>query len=113
LRTVGTPAPGHEIRLIDEAGREVGPGEAGEGVGHSPGMMIAYHKRPEATREAEWLDATSKRFIRTGDIGRFDADGFLTLLDRRKDLIISRGLHTQPSRLQTLPRGPTPGTAPQ
>ena len=77
LHTVGTPAPGHDIRLIDEAGREVARGEAGEVVGHSPGMMTSYHRRPEATRaRAEWFDAGGKRFIRTGDIGRFDEDGF-------------------------------------
>jgi long-chain acyl-CoA synthetase len=104
LHTVGTPAPGHEIRLIDEAGREVGPGEAGEVVGHSPGMMIGYHQRAEATREAEWFDATGKRFIRTGDIGRFDADGFLTLLDRRKDVIISGGFNIYPSDLEAVLR---------
>jgi long-chain acyl-CoA synthetase len=104
LHTVGTPAPGHEIRLIDEAGREVGPGEVGEVVGHSPGMMSGYHKRPEATRQAEWFDPAGKRFIRTGDIGRFDAEGFLTLLDRRKDVIISGGFNIYPSDLEAVLR---------
>ena len=104
LHTVGTPAPGHDIRLIDEAGREVARGEAGEVVGHSPGMMIGYHRRPDATREAEWFDAGGKRFIRTGDIGRFDADGFLTLLDRRKDVIISGGFNIYPSDLEAMLR---------
>ncbi|MGE4052187.1 MAG: class I adenylate-forming enzyme family protein, partial [Piscinibacter sp.] len=91
LHTVGRPGPGTDMRLIDEAGRELPPGETGEVVGHSPGMMVGYHRRPEATREAEWFDPTGKRFIRTGDIGRFDEDGFLILLDRRKDMIISGG----------------------
>ena len=104
LHTVGTPAPGHDIRLIDEAGREVARSEAGEVVGHSPGMMIGYHRRPDATREAEWFDAGGKRFIRTGDIGRFDADGFLTLLDRRKDVIISGGFNIYPSDLEAVLR---------
>ena len=98
LHTVGQPAQGHDIRLIDEAGREVAPGEAGEVVGHSPAMMTGYHSQPEKTREAEWFDADGKRFIRTGDVGRFDADGFLTLLDRRKDMIISRRLQHLPER---------------
>jgi acyl-CoA synthetase (AMP-forming)/AMP-acid ligase II len=100
LHTVGRPAPGTDMRLIDEAGRELPPGETGEVVGHSPGMMVGYHRRPEATREAEWFDATGKRFIRTGDIGRFDADGFLSLLDRRKDMIISGGFNIYPSDLE-------------
>ncbi len=56
LHTVGPPAEGHDIRLIDEAGREVGAGEIGEVVGHSPAMMNAYRNAPDKTREAEWRD---------------------------------------------------------
>jgi long-chain acyl-CoA synthetase len=104
LHTVGQPAPGHDIRLIDEAGHEVGKGEAGEVVGHSPGMMTGYHGQPGKTREAEWFDEQGKRFIRTGDVGRFDADGFLVLMDRRKDLIISGGFNVYPSDLEALLR---------
>jgi acyl-CoA synthetase (AMP-forming)/AMP-acid ligase II len=104
LHTVGRPAPGSDIRLIDEAGREVPQGRAGEVVGHSPGMMLGYHGRPDATREAEWFDAGGKRFIRTGDIGRFDADGFLSLVDRRKDVIISGGFNIYPSDLEAVLR---------
>jgi acyl-CoA synthetase (AMP-forming)/AMP-acid ligase II len=104
LHTVGKPAQGHDIRLIDDAGHEVAPGEAGEVVGHSPGMMKGYHKRPDKTREAEWFDPQGKRFIRTGDVGRFDADGFLTLFDRKKDLIISGGFNLYPSDLETVLR---------
>ncbi|WP_406624314.1 class I adenylate-forming enzyme family protein [Acidovorax sp. SDU_ACID1] len=100
LHTVGRPAEGHDIRLIDEEGREVPPGEAGEVVGHSPGMMTGYHNQPDKTREAEWFDASGKRFIRTGDVGRFDADGFLTLIDRRKDMVISGGFNIYPSDLE-------------
>lgn len=103
LHTVGRPAPGTDMRLVDEAGCELPAGVAdtpGEVVGHSPGMMVGYHRRPEATREAEWFDASGKRFIRTGDIGRFDADGFLILLDRRKDMIISGGFNIYPSDLE-------------
>jgi len=100
LHTVGRPVAGHDIRLIDEDGREVPPGGTGEVVGHSPGMMTGYHRLPDKTREAEWFDAAGKRFIRTGDVGRFDADGFLVLLDRRKDMIISGGFNLYPSDLE-------------
>ena len=100
LHTVGRPIEGHDIRLIDEQGVEVPKGEAGEVVGHSAGMMIGYHGQPQKTREAEWYDATGKRFIRTGDIGRFDADGFLILFDRRKDMVISGGFNIYPSDLE-------------
>jgi acyl-CoA synthetase (AMP-forming)/AMP-acid ligase II len=101
LHTVGRPAEGHDIRLIDETGLESAPGEAGEVVGRSPGMMTGYHRRPDKTREAEWHDAQGLRFIRTGDIGSFDDQGFLTLMDRKKDLIISGGFNIYPSDLES------------
>ena len=102
LHTVGRPAPGIDIRLIDEQGREVAQGEVGEVVGHSSAMMTGYHKRPDMTAGAEWFDASGKRFIRTGDVGRFDEDGFLVLLDRRKDLVISGGFNVYPSDLEAV-----------
>ncbi|VTU17376.1 class I adenylate-forming enzyme family protein [Variovorax sp. PBL-E5] len=105
LHTVGRPAEGSDIRLIDDAGREVARGEAGEVVGHSAGMMVGYHRQPERTREAEWFDPDGKRFIRTGDVGRFDEDGFLVLFDRKKDMIISGGFNIYPSDLEAVLRG--------
>ncbi|KQU78385.1 MULTISPECIES: class I adenylate-forming enzyme family protein [unclassified Rhizobacter] len=104
LHTVGCPAEGHDIRLIDDDGRELPPGATGEVVGHSPGMMLGYHRQPQKTREAEWFDAAGRRFIRTGDVGRFDADGFLVLLDRKKDLVISGGFNIYPSDLEAVLR---------
>lgn len=100
LHTVGQPAPGHDIRLIDEDGREVAQGEMGEVVGRSGAMMSGYHGREQATSEAEWFDADGNRFIRHGDVGRFDDDGFLILMDRKKDLIISGGFNIYPSDLE-------------
>ena len=102
LHTVGQPMPGHEIRLIDDEGREVPPGESGEVVGRSPAMMNGYHGRAGATRDAEWYDEAGNRFIRHGDVGRFDADGFLILMDRKKDLIISGGYNIYPSDLEAV-----------
>jgi len=104
LHTVGQPAEGHDIRLIDEHGRELPKGATGEVVGHSAGMMAGYHGQPEKTADAEWFDATGKRFIRTGDVGRFDDDGFLALVDRRKDMIISGGFNLYPSDLEAVLR---------
>jgi acyl-CoA synthetase (AMP-forming)/AMP-acid ligase II len=102
LHTVGQPIEGHDIRLIDEEGREVAPGEAGEVVGRSPAMMTGYHGRDEATDAATWHDPEGNRFIRHGDIGRFDPDGFLILMDRKKDLIISGGFNIYPSDLESV-----------
>ena len=102
LHTVGQPLPGHEIRLIDEEGEEVAPGGMGEVVGRSPTMMTGYHGRAQATRDAEWYDAQGNRYIRHGDVGRFDQDGFLILMDRKKDLIISGGFNIYPTDLETV-----------
>ena len=104
LHTVGKPAEGHDIRLIDEDGREVARGEIGEVVGRSASMMTGYHHQPGLTRDAEWYDAQGNRFIRTGDVGRFDEDGFLTLMDRRKDMVISGGFNIYPSDLESVLR---------
>lgn len=102
LHTVGRAAELHDIRVIDEHGRELPPGEVGEIVGASPlSMMNGYHNRPEATAAAEWHDATGKRFIRTGDLGSMDADGFFTIVGRRKDVIISGGFNIYPVDLET------------
>ncbi|UCI34909.1 class I adenylate-forming enzyme family protein [Mesorhizobium sp. B4-1-4] len=102
LHTVGRPVPDADIRLIDEEGREVPVGAIGEVVGHSPSMMNGYHNQPGKTAEVEWRDATGKRFIRTGDVGRLDEDGFLILMDRRKDMIISGGFNIYPSDLEAV-----------
>ena len=104
LHTVGQPAEGHDVRLIDEQGQEVPRGEAGEVVGRSPGMMSGYHNQPAKTAEAEWYDSEGRRYIRTGDVGRYDEDGFMVLFDRRKDMVISGGFNIYPSDLEAVLR---------
>jgi acyl-CoA synthetase (AMP-forming)/AMP-acid ligase II len=102
LHTVGQPAPGHDLRVIDDDGTELPPGSVGEIVGRSPAMMTGYHNRPDATAAMHWHDADGRLFYRHGDIGRFDADGFLTLMDRAKDMIISGGFNIYPSDLEAI-----------
>jgi acyl-CoA synthetase (AMP-forming)/AMP-acid ligase II len=104
LHTVGMPAPGHDIRVIDDDGHELPRGEVGEIVGRSPLMMSGYHNRDEATAAATWVSPAGDAFIRTGDVGRFDADGFLELMDRKKDMIISGGFNIYPSDLEAVLR---------
>ncbi len=93
LHTVGQPAPGNEIRLIDEAGNEVPKGQVGEICGRGPTMMAGYFGRDDLTADYIWRDADGRVFFRSGDMGRFDEDGFLILSDRKKDMIISGGLN--------------------
>ncbi|UUX94257.1 class I adenylate-forming enzyme family protein [Aquabacterium sp. J223] len=104
LHTVGRPLANQDIRLIDGQDRELPrhPDSVGEVVGRSPSMMSGYHRRPDASREAEWFSPDGLRFIRTGDVGRFDDDGFLVLVDRRKDMIISGGFNLYPSDLESV-----------
>jgi len=91
FETVGTPVLGFEVRILSEDGRSLPPGEVGEIAGYGPGMMTRYHGKPEATAELIWCDERGRTFIRSGDIGRQDEDGYLILVDRKKDMIISGG----------------------
>ncbi|MBP7566442.1 MAG: acyl--CoA ligase [Burkholderiaceae bacterium] len=102
LDTVGRPPPDHDLRIVDDEGRELGPGETGEIVGRSPYMMAGYYGRPDATQAFYWRDAAGNVFHRSGDIGRFDADGFLRLLDRKKDMIISGGFNIYAADLESI-----------
>ncbi|MCS6987424.1 MAG: acyl--CoA ligase [Sphingomonadaceae bacterium] len=100
LHTVGHPIPGHEILILDDQDRPLPPGEVGEIVGHSPATMTGYANRPEATAAAQWRHPDGRVFIRTGDLGRFDADGFLEIVGRKKDMIISGGFNVYPVDLE-------------
>jgi len=100
FETVGTPVLGFEIRILDDDGREVPRGEAGEIAGYGAGIMQGYHGRPDETARLIWRDERGRTFIRSGDVGRLDADGFLTILDRKKDMIISGGFNVFPSDLE-------------
>jgi long-chain acyl-CoA synthetase len=95
LASVGIARTGVEVRVVDEVGHELAPGEAGEIIARSDVMMSGYWNNPEATR-------TSIRdgWLWTGDIGSFDADGFLTLKDRSKDVIISGGSNIYPREVE-------------
>jgi long-chain acyl-CoA synthetase len=100
LHTVGQPIPGHEIILIGEDGKVLPQGEIGEIVGRSGSMMLGYRNQEGKTKEAHWVAPDGGVWIRTGDVGRFDEDGFLTLMDRKKDMIISGGFNIYPSDIE-------------
>lgn len=100
LHTVGRPGEGADIRFINDQEQEIARGEQGEIVGQSAGMMTGYYNLPEKTREAEWFDAQGKRFIRSGDVGRMDEDGFIVLGDRMKDMIITGGFNVYPCDIE-------------
>ncbi|HVR89781.1 MAG TPA: class I adenylate-forming enzyme family protein [Novosphingobium sp.] len=102
LHTVGVPAPGNFLKVIGEDLRELPAGAAGELVGKSGAMMLGYKNQPEKTREGYWTDpADGTIWQRMGDIGRIDADGFVELVGRTKDVIISGGFNIFPIDLET------------
>lgn len=100
--SVGKLAPGTELRLVDpDTGRDARPGEAGELLVRGPQVMAGYLGRPEAT--AGILDAGG--WLRTGDLGRIDADGNLFVVDRLKELIKVNALQVAPAELEALLTG--------
>jgi acyl-CoA synthetase (AMP-forming)/AMP-acid ligase II len=100
--SVGKPLPGTDLRLIGDDDREVAPGEAGEIVGRGFITMAGYFNRPAADAEATWLDERGQRWLRTGDVGRLDDQGFLYVVDRKKDLIISGGQNVYPADIEAV-----------
>lgn len=102
LQSVGRPLPGTELRLIDAEGRELQAPATGEIVGRSIMMMQGYLNRPDANADIRWSDRNGTVFLRTGDIGEIDADGFLTLRGRIKDMIISGGLNVYPVDIEAV-----------
>lgn len=100
--SVGRPVLGFDVRILSDDGRELPPGEVGEIAGYGAGMMRGYHGRPGATEALVWRDARGRSFIRSGDLGKVDAQGFLTIVDRKKDMVISGGFNVFPSDLEAV-----------
>ncbi len=102
LDTVGKPAWGCDMRIIDDRGVELPAGQVGEIVGRGPVMMSGYHNQPDRTAEILWHGPAGEVFFRSGDLGWFDEDGFLHLSDRRKDMIISGGFNIYATDLEVV-----------
>jgi acyl-CoA synthetase (AMP-forming)/AMP-acid ligase II len=101
----GKPLPGFECRIIGPDDREMPRGETGEIVFFGGWMMKRYHGRAEQTREVIWRDARGRTFIRSGDIGHMDADGYVYVVDRKKDMIISGGFNIFPADIEAVVGG--------
>ena len=95
--SVGTPPPNFEMRVVDDRGVDVPTGEIGEIIGKSPVMMTKYHNQPDLTAKA-----VRDGWLYTGDIGYVDDDGFLYLVDRKKDMIISGGVNVYPRDMEEI-----------
>ncbi len=97
LGSVGVPPPLYELRIVDDDGIDVPAGEVGEIVGRGPVLMPGYYKRPDLTAEA-----IRDGWLYSGDLGRLDDDGYLYLVDRKKDMIISGGVNVYPRDIEEL-----------
>jgi acyl-CoA synthetase (AMP-forming)/AMP-acid ligase II len=95
LQSVGMPRTDVEVRVVDDEGRPIGVGESGEVVVRGDVVMAGYWHQPDATAET-----LKDGWLHTGDVGSFDADGYLTLHDRSKDLIISGGMNIYPREVE-------------
>ena len=91
--SIGIPPDGWDVGIIDENGDLLPRGEAGEIIGFSSFLMPEYFNLPDKTEEAIWRDEHGKTYLKTGDMGKLDEDGFLYILDRKKDMIISGGIN--------------------
>ncbi|MEO8576072.1 MAG: class I adenylate-forming enzyme family protein [Gemmatimonadales bacterium] len=97
IDSVGVPIPFSEMRIVGDDGSELPPGQVGEITGRGPLLMPGYYKRPDLTSQAI-VDG----WLHTGDVGFADADGFLHLVDRKKDLIISGGVNVFPKDIEEI-----------
>jgi long-chain acyl-CoA synthetase len=100
LKSVGTVLPSAQVRIIDDEGTLLALGEEGEIAGHSTTLMAGYHARDDANSAAHWRDDEGRLYVRTGDVGRIDEDGYLWLCDRKKDMIISGGFNVYPADIE-------------
>ncbi|MEM8981873.1 MAG: AMP-binding protein [Pseudomonadota bacterium] len=101
-RSVGKPSPGQHLVILDANDKPCPVGTSGEIVGRGPLQMAGYHERPDANEEATWIGPDGERWLRTGDIGQLDADGFLYIVDRKKDMIISGGQNIYPADIEAV-----------
>jgi acyl-CoA synthetase (AMP-forming)/AMP-acid ligase II len=93
--SVGVPPPLYELRIVDADGVDLPSGQVGEIVGRGPTTMSGYHARPDLTSQT-LVDG----WVHSGDLGYVDEDGFLFLVDRKKDLVISGGVNVFPRDIE-------------
>jgi fatty-acyl-CoA synthase len=99
---LGIPIFGVDARILDPGtSRELGPGEVGEIVTHGPQVFQGYWKNERATREA-FVEIDGKRFFRTGDLARYDEDGYFFLVDRLKRMINAAGMKVWPAEVEAM-----------
>jgi acyl-CoA synthetase (AMP-forming)/AMP-acid ligase II len=102
LSSVGTLLPSATVCILDDDGNALPAGAEGEIAAYTSTMMTGYHAREDAEAAVYWDDGEGRRFVRTGDVGKLDEDGFLWLCDRKKDMIISGGYNVFPADIERI-----------
>lgn len=100
MGTIGLPLPSTEIKILDDMGNEVPMGEAGEICAKGPQVMKGYWQRPDETENVFY-----KGYLKTGDIGFMDADGFFKIVDRKKEMINVSGFNVYPNEIENVISG--------
>ncbi|MEK6666061.1 MAG: AMP-binding protein, partial [candidate division NC10 bacterium] len=95
LGSVGKPIPGVEVKILDDQDRELPAGAVGEICVRGPNVMQGYYRMPEETQKT-----LKNGRLHTGDVGRLDADGYLYIMERKKDLIIRGGFNIYPREVE-------------
>jgi len=98
--TVGPALPGVGLRVVDDTGAACPNGEIGHIQVRGPNVFAGYWKMPEKTQEEFSTDAQGQRWFKTGDVGRIEADGYVVIVGRSKDLIISGGYNVYPAEIE-------------
>ncbi|MBM7341095.1 long-chain acyl-CoA synthetase [Pantoea coffeiphila] len=93
--SIGLPVPSTDVKLVDDEGNEVAPGEPGELCIKGPQVMLGYWQRPDATDEV-----LKNGWLRSGDIVTVDHEGFLRIVDRKKDMILVSGFNVYPNEIE-------------
>jgi long-chain acyl-CoA synthetase len=94
--TIGVPLPSTYLKLLDDDGREVAPGQAGEIAIKGPQVMAGYWQRPDETAKVMTADG----YFKSGDVGTVDERGFFKIVDRKKDMIIVSGFNVYPNEIE-------------
>lgn len=102
MASCGLPIPGADLLILDEEDQPCPTGQSGEIVMTTRFVMPGYLNRPDATSEATYVDADGTQWLRTGDIGRLDDDGYLYVVDRKKDMILSGGQNIYPQDIEAV-----------
>jgi acyl-CoA synthetase (AMP-forming)/AMP-acid ligase II len=102
VESVGRPLPGTDLKIVGDDDHEVPAGTPGEIVSRGRILMLGYLNRPDANADATWHDPAGRLWLRTGDLGRLDEQGFLYIVGRKKDMILSGGQNIYPADIEAV-----------